>query len=132
MNDDRIDVAALRGALDWTQQQLADYCDTDRSTVSKWENEPPTKGPALILLRQLRDRASSIASGDAVTAEATRVAQTERAAAGDAPDLDSSNFDAASPDVPNARSVAAGPVALASTSQAGAGQPFQSIQETAE
>lgn len=64
MSEDRIiDVGALREALDWTQQQLADYCDTDRSTVSKWECEPPTKGPALILLRQLRDRAER---GDAV------------------------------------------------------------------
>lgn len=53
-DDDRIDVVQLREALGWTQQQLADHCDTDRSTVSKWEKEPPTKGPALILLRQLR------------------------------------------------------------------------------
>jgi transcriptional regulator with XRE-family HTH domain len=55
MSQDRIDVLALREALNWTQQQLADFCATDRTTVSKWEREPPTKGPALVLLRQLRD-----------------------------------------------------------------------------
>ncbi|GAB5505816.1 MAG: hypothetical protein Rhirs2KO_09790 [Rhizobiaceae bacterium] len=57
MNDDPINVKAIRGALGWTQQQLADHCCTDRSTVSKWEAEPPTKGPALVLLRQLRSAA---------------------------------------------------------------------------
>lgn len=54
MDDTAIDVKSLRDALGWTQQQLADYCGSDRSTVSKWENEPPAKGPALVLLRQLR------------------------------------------------------------------------------
>lgn len=53
MDAERIDVAALRERLGWSQQQLADHCDTDRSTVSKWETDPPRKGPALILLRQL-------------------------------------------------------------------------------
>lgn len=53
MLEDRIDVQALREGLGWTQQQLAEYCDTDRSTVSKWEKMPPAKGPALVLLRQL-------------------------------------------------------------------------------
>lgn len=63
MFDDPIDVTALRSALGWTQQQLADHCGTDRSTVSKWEKEPPTKGPALVLLRQLRDRATVASAG---------------------------------------------------------------------
>jgi len=67
MFEDRIDVAALREGLGWTQQQLADYCDTDRSTVSKWESEPPTKGPALILLRQLRDSGPVLAAGPAAS-----------------------------------------------------------------
>ncbi|MBZ9822315.1 helix-turn-helix domain-containing protein [Mesorhizobium sp. CA4] len=65
MFEDRIDVAALRERLGWTQQQLADYCDTDRSTVSKWESEPPTKGPALILLRQLRNGGPVLPAGPA-------------------------------------------------------------------
>lgn len=51
-----IDVRALREALGLTQQQLASACGVDRSTVSKWESEPPAKGPALILLRQLQER----------------------------------------------------------------------------
>ncbi|WP_217577352.1 helix-turn-helix domain-containing protein [Mesorhizobium sp. GbtcB19] len=123
MNDDRIDVAALRGALEWTQQQLADYCDTDRSTVSKWESEPPTKGPALILLRQLRDRTSLPAADAAVPAEPVAGAQPERAAASDIDD-----FDAALPR-PNARGAGAGPVR---SSQAGTGLQFQTIQETAK
>ncbi|MBZ9852827.1 helix-turn-helix domain-containing protein [Mesorhizobium sp. CA13] len=54
MMDQPIDVEALRGRLEWTQQQLADHCGVDRSTVSTWETRPPTKGPALILLRQLQ------------------------------------------------------------------------------
>ena len=58
MNKDRIDIAQLRDLLGWTQQQLADFCDTDRSTISKWEKEPPTKGPSLVLLKGLRDRLS--------------------------------------------------------------------------
>lgn len=59
MNDDRIDIAQLRDALGWTQQQLADFCDTDRSTISKWEKEPPTKGPSLVLLKRLRESIGS-------------------------------------------------------------------------
>ena len=65
MKDDRIDVAALREALGWTQLQFAEHFATDRSTVSKWEREPPAKGPALVLLRQLCDR---VAAGDLPTA----------------------------------------------------------------
>lgn len=53
MTDEPINVVALRGELGWTQQQLAGHCGVDRSTVSTWEQKPPTKGPALILLRQL-------------------------------------------------------------------------------
>lgn len=56
MSDPLINVVQLREALGWTQQQLAAACGVDRSTVSKWESEPPTKGPALILLRQLQER----------------------------------------------------------------------------
>jgi transcriptional regulator with XRE-family HTH domain len=55
-----IDLIALRDTLGWTQQQVADYCGTDRSTVSRWEKDPPSKGPALILLRQLRDHAETL------------------------------------------------------------------------
>lgn len=58
MNTEPISVAALRDRLGWTQNRLAEFCGVDRSTVSKWENEPPTKGPALILLRQLADHAA--------------------------------------------------------------------------
>lgn len=60
MSDPQINVVQLREALGWTQQQLATACGVDRSTVSKWESEPPTKGPALILLRQLQERAGAI------------------------------------------------------------------------
>ncbi|MER8503831.1 helix-turn-helix transcriptional regulator [Mesorhizobium sp. M1142] len=56
-----VDVVALRGELGWTQQQLADHCGVDRSTVSTWETRPPTKGPALILLRQLQASLSDAA-----------------------------------------------------------------------
>lgn len=59
MTGDVIDVRAIRDALGWTQQQLAEHCCTDRSTVSKWESEPPSKGPALVVLRQLRERANA-------------------------------------------------------------------------
>ncbi len=52
--DELIDVRAIRERLGWTQKQLADYCCTDRSTVSRWETEPPAKGPAWVLLKQLR------------------------------------------------------------------------------
>ncbi len=62
MEQERIDVLGLRESLGWTQQQLADYCATDRTTVSKWEREPPAKGPALVLLRQLRDQVGSEAA----------------------------------------------------------------------
>lgn len=62
MEDSPIDVIALRGRLGWTQQQLAEFCNVDRSAVSKWEAKPPTKGPALVLLRQL---AASLESGAA-------------------------------------------------------------------
>jgi transcriptional regulator with XRE-family HTH domain len=55
MTDQSIDVVALRGRLGWTQQQLADHCDVDRSTVSTWETRPPRKGPAYILLKQLAE-----------------------------------------------------------------------------
>lgn len=53
MTDQTLDVAGLRARLGWTQQQLAEYCGVDRSTVSTWEARAPTKGPALVLLRQL-------------------------------------------------------------------------------
>lgn len=63
MSDPQINVVQLREALGWTQQQLATACGVDRSTVSKWESEPPTKGPALILLRQIHERAKVIGAG---------------------------------------------------------------------
>lgn len=59
MTDPQINVVQLREALGWTQQQLADACGVDRSTVSKWESEPPAKGPALIILRQMHERVAS-------------------------------------------------------------------------
>ena len=62
MTDRLLNVGALREALGWTQQQLAAFCDVDRSTVSKWEQEPPAKGPAMILLHQLNERISFAAS----------------------------------------------------------------------
>jgi DNA-binding transcriptional regulator YiaG len=55
---DVIDIRDLRDRLGWNQDQLGSYCGVDRSTVSRWEKEPPTKGPALILLRQLQARAA--------------------------------------------------------------------------
>ncbi|MDX8513568.1 helix-turn-helix domain-containing protein [Mesorhizobium captivum] len=58
--DQPIDIVALRDELGWTQQQFADYFDVDRTTISNWQTEPPTKGPALILLRQL---AASVRQG---------------------------------------------------------------------
>ncbi|MER8786855.1 helix-turn-helix domain-containing protein [Mesorhizobium sp. M0983] len=102
--DKAVDVVALRGALGWTQLQLAEHCGVDRSTVSTWETRPPTKGPALILLRQLQGSLSR---------------QPQRSAAGD-----NNDFDAAAPAV-----VAAGPDC---PSQAGAGLSFQQFQETAD
>jgi transcriptional regulator with XRE-family HTH domain len=54
-----IDVMAIRTAKGWTQHQMAEFCGVDRSTISKWEYEPPTKGPALILLRQLQEQISA-------------------------------------------------------------------------
>jgi transcriptional regulator with XRE-family HTH domain len=56
--DHDLDVRKLREAFGWNQQQLGEACGVDRSTVSKWEKEPPAKGPALILLRQLAARAN--------------------------------------------------------------------------
>lgn len=53
-----VDIRTLREALGWNQSQLGAYCGVDRSTVSKWEKEPPLKGPALILLKQLQARVS--------------------------------------------------------------------------
>jgi transcriptional regulator with XRE-family HTH domain len=132
MNDDRIEVAALREALGWTQQQLADYCDTDRSTVSKWESEPPTKGPALILLRQLRDRAPGNCSTHPVagrqlgTSSAEPVAQPERSVARNLDDFDT----AITPQAIPRGGVVAGPVL--NTPQAGTGLYHHNIQETAE
>lgn len=99
MIDEPLDVGALRVALGWTQQQIADYCGTDRSTVSKWEKDPPSKGPALKLLLLLRDRA-----------------QPERPAAGDHDNLS----DGAAPHA----AVAAGP-----DPQAGTGQSLQEAAE---
>ncbi|WP_376704718.1 helix-turn-helix transcriptional regulator [Mesorhizobium sp. ISC25] len=64
--DTAVDVVALRGELGWTQQQLADHCGVDRSTVSTWETRPPTKGPALILLRQLQASLSDAARHNSV------------------------------------------------------------------
>ncbi len=66
MTDEPINVVALRGELGWTQQQLAEHCGVDRSTVSTWEQKPPTKGPALILLRQLSARVESERTANAV------------------------------------------------------------------
>ncbi|MER8478404.1 helix-turn-helix transcriptional regulator [Mesorhizobium sp. M1163] len=63
-----VDVVALRGELGWTQQQLAEHCGVDRSTVSTWETRPPTKGPALILLRQLQASLSDAARPGGVAA----------------------------------------------------------------
>ncbi|QPC87391.1 helix-turn-helix domain-containing protein [Mesorhizobium sp. NBSH29] len=60
-----IDVRNLREELKWTQHQLGAYCGVDRSTVSKWEAEPPTKGPALILLRQLEERGRALPDSEA-------------------------------------------------------------------
>jgi transcriptional regulator with XRE-family HTH domain len=59
MDTHRIKVKELREALGWTQHQLAAYCGVDRSTVSKWESEPPAKGPALILLGHLQARVAN-------------------------------------------------------------------------
>ncbi|MER8556107.1 helix-turn-helix domain-containing protein [Mesorhizobium sp. M1217] len=66
--DKAVDVVALRGALGWTQQQLAEHCGVDRSTVSTWETRPPAKGPALILLRQLQASLSDAARPGGVAA----------------------------------------------------------------
>ena len=63
-NDLNLDVAAIRAALGWSQQQLAEACGVDRSTVSRWESEPPAKGPALILLRQLQERVAETSAGE--------------------------------------------------------------------
>lgn len=58
MDGEIINVRDLRERLGWNQQQLAEHCGVDRTTVSKWERDPPSKGPAVILLRQLTDRAA--------------------------------------------------------------------------
>jgi len=51
-----IDVAELRRAHKWTQQDLAEFMRVDRTTVSKWENGGTVEGPALVLLEQLASR----------------------------------------------------------------------------
>lgn len=72
-----INIIALRERLGWTQQQLAEHCGVDRSTVSKWEAEPPTKGPALILLRQLDGgRSGHCARLDTIASVAAREGAT--------------------------------------------------------
>ncbi|TPJ98642.1 MULTISPECIES: helix-turn-helix transcriptional regulator [unclassified Mesorhizobium] len=70
-----VDVVALRGELGWTQQQLAEFCGVDRSTVSTWETRPPTKGPALILLRQLQASLSDAARPGGVATGSDQVPQ---------------------------------------------------------
>lgn len=88
MVDEQIDVKAIRELLGWSQQQLAEHCCTDRSTVSRWEAEPPTRGPALVVLRQLREQA--IAEGAAATA-----ARSSSAAPAEGPRSVSENGEAA-------------------------------------
>jgi len=55
----KFDVTAIRDALGWSQQRLAEACGVDRSTISRWESEPPTKGPAFILLRQIHEQVAA-------------------------------------------------------------------------
>jgi transcriptional regulator with XRE-family HTH domain len=53
--DEQIDIRALREALGWNQQQLAEYLGLDRSSVSRMEKGQDPKGPTLRLLRQLAE-----------------------------------------------------------------------------
>lgn len=56
---EQLNIRELREKLGWSQDQLGDFCGVDRTTVSRWEKEPPVKGPALILLRHLIVRSES-------------------------------------------------------------------------
>lgn len=48
-----IDVRALRAKLNWSQDDMAQYLWTNRSSISHFETHLKPRGPALKLLQQL-------------------------------------------------------------------------------
>lgn len=50
----RINVAALRKKLDWTQEQMGAHLGVDQSTIHRWElRKRKPRGPARKMLEQL-------------------------------------------------------------------------------
>ncbi|WP_421930171.1 helix-turn-helix domain-containing protein [Nitratireductor rhodophyticola] len=55
----QIDVKAIRTAHRLTQKGLADMMGVNLSTVWRWENGTPPRGPAVAFLRDLESRTPS-------------------------------------------------------------------------
>lgn len=53
MNDESLDIPAIRAAHGLTQQGLAEMAGVNLSTVWRWENGKPPRGPARKLLQVL-------------------------------------------------------------------------------
>jgi DNA-binding transcriptional regulator YiaG len=59
MQDEHLDIPAIRAEHGLTQQGLADLAGVNLSTVWRWENGSPPKGAARALLLRLRDESTT-------------------------------------------------------------------------
>jgi transcriptional regulator with XRE-family HTH domain len=55
MDQDALDIPGIRKRHGLTQQGLADLAGVNLSTVWRWENGNPPRGPAKAFLARLRD-----------------------------------------------------------------------------
>jgi len=49
----KINPIIIRKSRNWSQKKLAEYIGVNQSTVSRWENGIPLRGPALKILQSL-------------------------------------------------------------------------------
>lgn len=70
MNEARLDIPAIRKALNLTQTQLAEMAGVNLSTVWRWENDGiPKRGPARALLNRLNSEAFGLPAEHPVLTE---------------------------------------------------------------
>lgn len=53
------EIKEMREALGESQAVFGARFGVDQSTVDRWENKPPKRGPALLALQRLRDELNS-------------------------------------------------------------------------
>ena len=94
MSETRLDIPAIRKALNLTQSQLADMAGVNLSTVWRWENDGvPKRGPARALLDRLKVEALGIDNSPASSSAGDAGASTSPS---DAPAFSQQGREAAS------------------------------------